>query len=427
MNALTYFKTYASDSFVKYSHNILFNQILEKFTVGQLTLDIIDLNYPEYNCKSRIYGDKSKSPQMKSRITIKNLYRFLFKVSFSYDVGLGESYVFGDFDSDDLTTLLKMFILNGECIDMNGKFKFLRKKFDKFINFFYNQTTLKNQENIQTHYNLSNDFYRLVLGEEMLYSSGIFMDKNESLSVGSMRQIRGILEMANLKKGEKVLEIGSGWGSLSIEAAKSYGCHVTGVTLSKEQRKIHLDRIEKEGLQDLIDVQLKHYRDIEGKFDKIISIEMCEHVSDKYYPEYFQTIEKALSKDGIVVLQMIAYNDQMLDEYLSEVGFISKYIFLEGYLTSITKLLSFITKNTNLVIESVKNIGPHYEHSLVYWNKNLLANKDKILEMGIDEQLIRLYSFYFSYCAAGFGARFLNDYQVVLSRPLNIKNLKPLP
>jgi cyclopropane-fatty-acyl-phospholipid synthase len=261
--------------------------------------------------------------------------------------------------------------------------------------------------------------YSLFLDETLTYSCGIFDSENEALADAQLRKIDRILEKACLSEHHHLLEIGTGWGTLAIRAATLYGCRVTSITLSKEQQESARQRIDQAGLSDRIKVLLCDYRKVTGQYDRIISIEMLEAVGKAYYPDFFRGCDRLMKANGIMVVQTITIPDQRYEAYSKTTDWMRLFIFPGGLLPSLTAITKTLTKHTSLVVKHIESIGPHYALTLARWKERFLANREKILELGFSESFIRRWEYYFSYCQAGFAQHYIDDLQIVLTRPRN--------
>jgi len=412
---------YSSSFLVSYGYSYIFKSFLPRIKNGYLCVKIVDSNYPDYQTPLE-FGDKNSQPH--TTLTVNNLYRFLIKVLFSGDIGFAESFILNDFEVSNLTALIKIFILNRkEMDDLDTKWAFVKHGVDRFVHFLHRNTEEGSKENIRAHYDLSNDMFQLFLDPTMSYSSAYFKHPEESLENAQINKVRMLINKANLKPDEHLLEIGSGWGFLAMEAVRMTGCRVTTISLSMQQVILAREKIEKAGLSDRIQVVYIDYRKLEGKFDKIISCEMLEAVGVENYPVYFESLEKLLKPDGLAVVQFISFNDQNFERYSKSCDFIQKYIFPGGLCPSITSIINAATNHSQLMLEHMENFGPHYATTLKRWRDTFLNSEDKILALGFDKQFIRTFDYYFSYCEAGFETRTINLLQMVFSRPCNTKNL----
>ncbi|XWS53767.1 hypothetical protein CRYUN_Cryun10bG0028500 [Craigia yunnanensis] len=269
----------------------------------------------------------------------------------------------------------------------------------------------------------------------MQYSSGIFKTQVEDLKVAQQRKISSLIDkmriyniglFARIEKWHEVLDIGCGWGSLAIEVVKRTGCKYTGITLSEEQLKYAEAKVkEAAGLQDNIKVLLCDYRQFPGsfKYDRIISVEMIEHVGNEYIEEFFRCCKSLLAEDGLFILQFISIPEELFDEGIRSPGFVKEYIFPGGCLLPLSRILSAMKAASRLSVEHVENIGSSYCQTLRCWREKFMENQSKILALGFDEKFMRTWEYYFDYCAAGFKSRTLEDYQVVFARPGNFAAL----
>ncbi|KAH9681828.1 Amino oxidase domain-containing protein [Citrus sinensis] len=265
----------------------------------------------------------------------------------------------------------------------------------------------------------NNELFSLFLDKSMTYSCAIFKSEHEDLEVGQMRKVSVLIEKARVSKGQEVLDIGCGWGTLAIEIVKQTGCKYTGITLSEEQLKYAEIKVREAGLQDHIRFYLCDYRQLPkaNKYDRIISCGMIEHVGHDYMEEFFGCCESLLATHGLLVLQFISAPDQCYDEYRLSPGFIKEYIFPGGCLPSLGRVTSAMTSSSGLCVEHLENIGIHYYQTLRCWRKNFMGKQSEILALGFNEKFIRTWEYYFDYCAASFKSRIIGDYQIVFSRP----------
>jgi len=317
-----------------------------------------------------------------------------------------------------LTMLLKIFIANRS--NMNGldtSSAWLSHILDRLSHLRRAPTLEMARKNIERHYDLGNDMFKIFLDPTMTYSSAVFKHDKENLEQGQLNKIRAIISKAGIQKDDHVLEIGSGWGALAIEAVKSTGCRVTTVTLSSQQKEYVDDLVLQLGLQDQIDCQLIDYRDLNGKFDRIVSVEMLEAVGHDYLPTYFEAAYNLLKPGGKMCFQVITTPNKSYDEYRKGCDFIQKHIFPGSICPSVNAILSAIEEKTNFFVEHMENIGYNYSRTLREWRNNFLMNRHKLLNLGYDIDFIRKWEYYFCYCEAGFEMQYLGDYQIVLSNP----------
>lgn len=343
--------------------------------------------------------------------------RFFTRSALFGEIGFGESYMLGEWETSDLSRTLAFFIGNLDIVE--GDFTFLRRFFSRFNHFQHHgrRNTLENsKKNIQEHYDLSNELFKLFLDESMTYSSGIFNSPDESLYQAQMNKIHRLIEQVRIGADHHVLEIGCGWGAFAIEAVRRTGCRVTGITLSEEQFAYATQAVSEAGLSDRITILLKDYRQMTGVFDRIVSIEMLEAVGHQFLPVYFQMIDRLLSPNGVVGIQTITIPDHRYEGYRQEADWIKKHIFPGGHLPSIGEIERILQQNTTLALEDAHNIGPHYATTLIRWREAFLKNRDQVLALGFTEEFIRKWVYYFCYCEVGFSTHYAGNFQLVLSR-----------
>jgi len=285
------------------------------------------------------------------------------------------------------------------------------------------------RKNIQTHYDLSNDFFAKFLDPTMTYSCAVFENLEElksfkkdvsttELEKAQERKYALVARAAGIKPGDHVLEIGCGWGGFAVFAALNLECRVHAVTISKKQHQYVQELIRFRGLEDRISVSLKDYRLLRGEYDAVVSIEMLEAVGHKYHPDFFAAVDRLLRPGGQACIQTITIIDQRYDVYSKSRDWISTYIFPGGLLPSLERVSRVLAGHTSLTIAGVTDIGPHYGPTLATWKSRFLENRQEIMSMGFDEDFIRTWEYYFSICQAGFNQRHLRDLQIILDRPL---------
>ncbi len=361
----------------------------------------------------------AKEGPVTARIRVRS-HRFFWRLVKDSGIGLGEGFVAGDWDTDDLTAVLRLLVDNKSAV--SGKpsfFEGLGDWINRHRHLRRKNTLLGSRKNIEDHYDLSNDFFRTFLDESMMYSSGIYQTASDTLYASQQNKLQRILDKARITAADHVLEIGFGWGGFAIKAVRETGCRVTGITLSSEQLKEATERVRALGLQDRIDFKLCDYRKMEGKFDRIVSIEMLEAVGHEYLGTFFETCDRLLKPDGLAVIQTITIPDQRYDSYRRGCDWIQKHIFPGGHLPSLQVLCRAMTRNSDFFIEDLENIGPHYARTLNEWRQRFKASAERIEELGFDSKFMRKWEYYLCYCEAGFAGRYLNDIQIVLTRAGN--------
>jgi len=272
-------------------------------------------------------------------------------------------------------------------------------------------------DQVQAHYDLSNDFFALFLDETMTYSCGIFEHERSTLAEASIAKIDTLCHKLDLKPDDHLLEIGTGWGALSIHAAREYGCRVTTTTISAEQHAMAAERIAAAGLGDRIELLFEDYRRLQGRYDKLVSVEMIEAVGHQFYDEFFARCSALLVPEGQMALQAITIADQAFDAASRSVDFIQRYIFPGSCIPSVTALCSSMTRASDLRLTDLEDIGPHYVTTLAAWRRNLLERWQDARSLSYSDEFLRLWEFYFCYCEGGFAERHISDVQMMLARP----------
>lgn len=361
------------------------------------------------------FGDKNSSLQGKINIKHPKAYN---KLLFGGSIGAGEAYVEGLWDSPDLTKVIQIFARNLSTLDaIEQRFSWLVSPIRKLSHWKNRNTTKNSKRNISSHYDLGNRLYTRFLDNSMMYSSAIYPNKNSPLSEAQTHKLATICDKLQLTKDDHLLEIGTGWGGLAIFAAQHYGCKVTTTTISEEQHDFAQQKIEALGLSHQITLLKQDYRLLEGKYDKLVSIEMIEAVGKEYLDTFFEKCNSLLKETGVMVLQSITINDQRYDSYAKNVDFIQKHIFPGGFLPSQLVISDLVKRYTNMMVRDLHDIGLHYAQTLRDWHHNLIEHKDALNQDGYDERFIRLWRYYFCYCEGGFIERAISTVQLVITKP----------
>ncbi|MFL5773026.1 MAG: class I SAM-dependent methyltransferase [Flavisolibacter sp.] len=350
----------------------------------------------------------------------------LFKRCVLYgDIGFGEAYVDGDWDTDNITNVIKWFILNIEnAPSVSGSrtkntVLNLLKVFNRLSHYRRANSMNGSRKNISAHYDLNNDFFALFLDPGMTYSSAYYKEAEMDLHQAQAEKYDRLCKQLHLKPTDHVLEIGSGWGANAVHIAKNYGCRVTTVTISEEQYNYVKREIEKEGLGDKVTVLLKDYRLLEGKFDKIVSIEMLEAVGHEFLPVYFKKCNELLKSTGILALQVITCPDSRYESLRNGIDWIQKHIFPGSLLPSVAEINKNINVTSDFTLVNLKDIGLHYATTLAEWRQQFNRNIPEVKKLGFDDSFIRKWNYYFCYCEAAFAMRNINVMQMVYVRPNN--------
>ncbi len=381
--------------FKKYLSNIG-----KKISNGKLTITLPNNENLEFFGK----GDLESNLKL-------NSYMPILRTITSGHVGFAESYLKGEWTSSDLESLLEIMVTNlPEAFSAKSK---IHLTYNRIIHFFRENTKSRAKKNIQYHYDLGNDFYKLWLDKTMTYSSAIFKNEKESLTEAQENKYQLLIDSLDIKSHHKVLEIGCGWGGFAEYAAKKVGCSIKGITISPSQLKFATNRIKELKLDDKVTIELCDYRDLRGKYDRVVSIEMIEAVGEKYWKNYFKKIKDVLKKDGLAGIQVILINNKSYQRYSKSVDFIQKYVFPGGMLPSQEKL------NENYVDAGLVEINSHsfgksYAKTLTIWHKEFLNSLSAIKKLGFDIKLERIFKYYFSYCKAGFNSKRIDVAQKII-------------
>jgi cyclopropane-fatty-acyl-phospholipid synthase len=343
-------------------------------------------------------------------------YKFARRVLASGDIGFAEGFMDGEWQSDDLSALLVLFAANVERITRLLEGGPIGKAMHWLRHLSNANTKRGSRRNILAHYDLGNEFYAAWLDASMTYSSARFDAKVRDLETAQRAKYAALAEHLELKPGDHVLEIGCGWGGFAEFAAREYGVRVTGITISDEQLAYSCARMERAGLSDLVEIRRQDYRDVEGQFDKVASIEMFEAVGEKYWPAYFTKIADVLKPGGRAGLQIITIKDELFDAYRKRADFIQRYVFPGGMLVSLDRLKEETAK-VGLVWRQAEAFGQSYADTLAEWTRRFTAKWGDIRAMGFDERFKQLWLFYLSYCEAGFRTGRTNVVQLELAKP----------
>lgn len=341
------------------------------------------------------------------------------------DIGFGEAYVNGLWETDNITNLIKWIILNIEnAPSVSGsKVKSLGLNIFKWFNRIYHNNRSNSitgsQKNIAEHYDLNNDFFATFLDPSMTYSAAYFKTPELTLEQAQDEKYRRLCEQLHLKATDHVLEIGSGWGANAIFMAKNYGCKVTTVTISKEQQKLGQERVAAAGLSDKVEIIIKDYRNIEGQFDKIVSVEMLEAVGHNYLETYFAKCAEVLKPNGIFAFQVITSPDSRYDSLRRGVDWIQKHIFPGSLLPSVAVINKAINNTSDLTMVDLKDLGLDYAKTLKLWFIEFNHKLNEVKALGFDDRFIRKWNYYLNYCEAAFEMRNINVMQMVYTRPNN--------
>jgi len=345
---------------------------------------------------------------------------FYSDIAFGGSIGAGEAYMRGAWSCDDLVTLVRLLVRNINVVDdMEGGTAALTRPFQKLFHWVNRNTREGARRNISAHYDLGNDFFSSWLDSSMMYSSAIFPTEDASLHEAQIYRLNHICNQLQLSSSDNLVEIGTGWGSMAIHAVHNFGCRVTTTTLSLEQYEHTLERVKKAGLEDQITVLLQDYRDLEGTFDKLVSIEMIEAIGWQQFDTYFAKCGELLKPGGRLLIQAITIADQRYENAKRSVDFIQRYIFPGSNLPSISAMTFSIARKSDLLVTGLEDIGLHYAKTLRYWRQAFLDQLPLVREMGYSDDFIRMWEFYLCYCEGGFLERAISDVHLIADRPLH--------
>lgn len=333
-------------------------------------------------------------------------------------VGAAESYIDGMWSCDDLISLFRLLTRNAGVVDqMDGATAWLPKLRYRMQHWLRKNTKKNSRRNIYDHYDLGNEFFALFLDDTMTYSAGIFATPETTMREASLAKLDRICQKLCLGPSDRVLEIGSGWGSFALHAASHYGCHVTTTTISESQYSAVCAKVREAGLGHRITVLCSDYRDLAGTYDKLVSIEMIEAVGHEYYETFFARCSERLADHGMMLIQAITMGDQRYAKARRDIDFIRQYIFPGSVIPSTTVLLGAVTRATDMRLFHFEDITPHYAETLARWRARFHESSDKVRQLGFDNRFLRLWDFYLAYCQAGFVERYIGDVQMLFTKP----------
>ena len=344
--------------------------------------------------------------------------RFFRHAVLGGSLSVAESYLNGQWDCDDLTALFRLFLRNLQTSDrMDRGLSRLLKQGHRLYHWWHANSKAGSQRNIHAHYDLGNDFFRLMLDDTLAYSSGIFLSPESTLFEASVEKFDRLCRKLDLRPSDHLLEIGTGWGGLAIHAATKYGCRVTTTTISRQQFDVAKQRIADGGLSDKVTLLLQDYRDLTGQFDKLVSVEMIEAVGYRYIDTYFRKCGELLKPDGSFVLQGILMPDQRYAQYLRSVDFIQRYVFPGGCLPSMGSILQSVGRASDLRFVHAEDFGPHYAQTLREWRFRFHERLDDVQALGYSESFLRMWDYYLCYCEASFEERYTGVVQIQFDKP----------
>lgn len=335
-------------------------------------------------------------------------------------IGAAEAWMEGLWHCDDLVGLVRLLVLNRELLDaMEGGMARASGWLLGVVHALRRNTRHGARKNIAAHYDLGNALFQLFLCDELMYSSAIFASPDETLETASRRKLERIGRKLDLQPGDHLVEIGTGWGGMALYAARRFGCRVTTTTISKEQHALASERIARAGLSDRVTVLLEDYRDLSGRYDKLMSIEMIEAIGHQYLDTYLGKCASLLQRDGLALLQAITIEDHRYAQALRSVDFIKRHVFPGSFIPSISAITGAMARSSDLRLISQEDFGPSYALTLRHWRQRFMGRLDEVRALGYDERFIRLWMFYLAYCEGGFLERSIGVSQLLFARPGN--------
>lgn len=357
------------------------------------------------------------SGELHATVTIEDP-AFYRKVAAQGSVGAGESYIDGDWRCDDLVALVQLLVRNRDLLDgMERGPARVGGWLLRGWNRLRRNSRAGSRRNIAAHYDLGNDFFSLFLSPDLMYSSALFANEQETLETASHRKLDRICQQLQLQPGDRVVEIGTGWGGFALHAAQHYGCHVTTTTISAEQHALAQQRVSEAGLQDRITLLTQDYRDLQGPFDKLVSIEMIEAVGAEYLDTYLATLQRLLKPDGVALLQAITIEDHRYEQARRSVDYIKRFVFPGSFIPSISAIMAAKTRSSDLQLVAQHDFGHSYALTLRAWRQRFLAQRSAVQAQGFDVRFCRLWEFYLAYCEGGFLERSIGVSHLLLARP----------
>jgi cyclopropane-fatty-acyl-phospholipid synthase len=338
-------------------------------------------------------------------------------------VGAGESYMGGQWRCDDLVALVRLLVRNRDLLDgMETGMARLGGIAMRALHAFRRNTRTGSRRNIAAHYDLGNEFFSLFLSPDLMYSSGIWAGDgdaldSDSLELASTRKLDRICRKLDLKPGDHVVEIGTGWGGFAVHAAQHYGCRVTTTTISKEQHALAAQRVVEAGLEDRVTLLLEDYRDLTGTYDKLVSIEMIEAIGAQYLDTYFAKIGSLLKPDGLALIQAITIEDHRYEQALHSVDFIKRYVFPGSFIPSIAAMVAAKGRASDLALTQLEDFGLSYARTLEAWRHRFIAALPQVRAQGFDDRFIAMWEFYLAYCEGGFRERSIGVAQLLMAKP----------
>ena len=362
------------------------------------------------------FGSTSKDYSQQTKITVTDpgFYRLIMSRG---SIGAGEAYILNYWQTNDLVAVVRLMCRNMEKVEkMESGWAAIGMTVQKIRHRLRANTIRGSRNNIQAHYDLSNELFACFLDSRMMYSSAIYCELNDDLETAARNKLQIIGEKLQLKPENHVLEIGTGWGGLAIYMAQNFGCRVTTTTISAEQHQYAIQRVKELGLENKITLLLQDYRELQGKYDRVVSVEMIEAVGQQYLPTYFKKCCSLLDRGGKMLIQAITLPEQRYEYATKHVDFIQRYIFPGGSLPSVEVMLKATGQHTQLQLDGLDDIGLDYAQTLNHWRQRFNHDLGMVRKLGFDETFVRLWHFYLAYCEGGFRERAISTVQAVFRK-----------
>jgi cyclopropane-fatty-acyl-phospholipid synthase len=367
--------------------------------------------------RTRVFGRRSTHCGLSATIEVRHP-QFWADAAFGGTVGAGESYIRGDWTCGDLTALVRIMVVNRDWMNsMDSRLAMVSAPLRRILHWLNHNSPQGSRRNIAAHYDLGNDLFRLFLDETMAYSCGIFETPDSTLHEASVAKFDAVCRKLDLRPGESVVEIGTGWGGFAVHAAKHYGVHVTTTTISREQHDYAAALVAREGLGGRVTLLLDDYRDLTGTHDKLVSIEMIEAVGHRYLDTYLGKVSSLLKPDGAALIQAITLQDQHYEQALKSVDFIQRFIFPGSFIPSVSAIVDSARRSTDMKLFHLEDIGPHYATTLAAWRERFMSRLPEVRSLGYPDEFIRMWEFYLCYCEGGFVERQLGDVHALFTKP----------
>ena len=381
------------------------------------SLNGLQSGFLELVCPDKTYAFGDAASPLRAMAVIHD-ERFFTRAVTGADIGIGESYMDGDWASPDLVALVRVATRNLRRLDAkNPMISSGRRLLARMRHAMQENSLLGSRKNIQAHYDLGNDFYRLFLDKQMLYSCGYFQAEGESLESAQINKMERICRKLRIEPGDRVLEIGCGWGAFAVYAAQQHGAHVTGVTISETQFQAASELARESRLPaGSVTILKQDYRLLQGQYDKIVSIEMFEAVGLAYYDEFFRSCDQLLNENGSMLMQTITMPEQELKEYRRRVDWIQTYIFPGSDLAYVGEMQRSLSRVTQMNVSHLESMGLHYARTLSSWRERYFQHLEDARRLGFDERFLRMWDFYLSWCEGAFRERYVNVAQIVFAK-----------